>query len=294
MQTLYSGLMKITPMLQEWSDDQDKMLGLARLYSDTGMNCLKCAFYFKAEQFAPFIIQTDTYTDIITVLLNFAQHPDPEIPKQTFPFWFTFTELLTTNNNNPLTVKYHAAYRILFSALLSQLKFPQDYTEQSLQSQDEFREFRYVVGDVLKDCVLVISAGAVLEMLCGLLCQQGVSDVDSEAGLFALRLVVGKLAGCAPSSNNSNANANANLTANGSINTTATKESEFIEMILTGICASRSHGRVREAGVLLVGRLSFFISTHPAFLQPALSFVMLGLNGYFTIRFVLLQGEYYQ
>ncbi len=47
-------------------------------------------------------------------------------------------------------------YSRLLDLMIVHLHYPQESHEWSASEKDEFREFRHVIGDVLKDCAKVL------------------------------------------------------------------------------------------------------------------------------------------
>ncbi len=113
-------------------------------------------------------------------LIEICNYDDLDVVQITFNFWYYIAEMLTLDTstsqpsstavNNignsaalaPLSLEQRAAkkaewrdtYAKLIDIMIKHLRYPPILTEWTAKERDEFREFRHVIGDVLKDCVM--------------------------------------------------------------------------------------------------------------------------------------------
>lgn len=50
-------------------------------------------------------------------------------------------------------LEWRDTYARLIDVMIKHLRYPPNLSEWTAKERDEFREFRHVIGDVLKDCV---------------------------------------------------------------------------------------------------------------------------------------------
>jgi transportin-3 len=147
-------------------------------------------------------------------------------------------------------------YLSLVKIIIKQLQYPTDQDNMTIQEIDEFRDFRYDIGDVLKDCVRVIGEEAALSIPYSLLRDAFQKNFqcswqEIEALLFSLRTM------CSEVSND---------------------ESKFIPGIMEVLQKLPTHPKITYAAILVIGRYSIWTNYHPELLSYQLDFVSKGFQ----------------
>ncbi|RKO96289.1 hypothetical protein CAUPRSCDRAFT_1140, partial [Caulochytrium protostelioides] len=105
------------------------------------------------------------------------------------------------------------------------------------QDHDDFKEFRYAIGDLLKDCVLILGEEVALSIP---------AAMALEAPMFALR-AMGK---------------------------EVSPRCEILSQIIASLPALPRHPKILYAAILVIGRYSDWTAAHPEFLPSQLEFVI--------------------
>ncbi|EJC97473.1 Xpo1-domain-containing protein, partial [Fomitiporia mediterranea MF3/22] len=105
-----------------------------------------------------------------------SAYHDLDIVPITFQFWMRHA--LSIGKRPSVSPLFLDAYRSLMRVMIRHLYFPEDPSKMAPQEADDFRSFRHVMGDTLKDCCFA------LEEACA---GRPVSWQEIEAPLFSLR-----------------------------------------------------------------------------------------------------------
>ncbi|KAF8213141.1 armadillo-type protein [Mycena galopus ATCC 62051] len=126
-------LIALKPQLVNQRDEPDKIKGYARIFSEAG------------ETYRMLLLQhSETFFPIVEAIGECSAYQ-------------TSTSFLYTIGKKPsVSPLFLDAYRALIRVIISHLHFPTDPTSQSTQEAEDFRSFRHVMGDTLKDCCLVL------------------------------------------------------------------------------------------------------------------------------------------
>ncbi|KAJ7900248.1 armadillo-type protein [Mycena olivaceomarginata] len=173
-------LIALKPQLVTQRDEPDKIKGYARIFSEAG------------ETYRILLLQhTETFFPIVEAIGECSAYPDLDIVPITFPFWMRLAQ--TIGKKPSVSPLFLDAYRALMRVIITHLHFPSDSTSVSAQEAEDFRSFRHVMGDTLKDCCLVLRTDACLlatyQMITAALSgsPEAISWQEIEAPLFAMR-----------------------------------------------------------------------------------------------------------
>jgi transportin-3 len=285
IQSVYNHLLPLIPVLNQASqeEDEEKLRGLCRIFAGAG------------EDYLPLILENpEAWKGIVDGLLACTASSDLEIVAITFYFWGmladeicpSFSDSQDYNNGKaqptnrdtgkPLTAaeleeeskkaliraKFVDVYRVLIDLMIRHLHYPLENTWTS-QERDEFREFRHVMGGVLKNCVLVLGQEEALSKPYNILhgfvisgAPGGALDPSTpwqsiEAPLFALR-TMGK-----------------NI---------RNDESKMLPEIMSMLPQLPAHPKVRYAAILVIGRYASWTREHPEFIPYQMTFISKGFE----------------
>ncbi|KAL1709000.1 armadillo-type protein [Schizophyllum commune] len=236
-------VISLKPMLAKHSEDTDRIRGYARIFAEAG-ECYRALILQHPETFFP----------IVEALGECSAFPDLDIVPITFPFWMRLAQAIGKRSSVP--PPFLDAYRSLMTVIIRHLHFPPDSAPLKGQEADDFRSFRHVMGDTLKDCCYVLKAETCLmaayNMITAALAQgPNVAWQEIEAPLFAMRSM-----GAEIDPNDDNA----------------------VPKILELIPSLPTHPRIRYAALLIIGRYSQWTSEHPTYLPPQLQYISAGFE----------------
>ncbi|KAJ8591523.1 ARM repeat-containing protein [Rhizopogon salebrosus TDB-379] len=230
--------------LDEQKDDPEKIRGYAKIFAEAG------------ETYRLLIFQhTDTFYPIVEAIGQCSAYPDLDIVPITFPFWMRLAQ--TIGKKSSVSPLFLEAYKGLMGVIIRHLHFPPDLTSMTGQEADNFRSFRHVMGDTLKDCCLVLGADTCLLSAYGLITialsrgPQSISWQEIEAPLFAMRSM----------------GAEVDL-----------MDETAVPKIMDLIPSLPIHPRVRYAALLIVSRYTEWINRHPEYIAQQLQYISAGFE----------------
>ncbi|EMD41983.1 hypothetical protein CERSUDRAFT_110525 [Gelatoporia subvermispora B] len=233
----------LRPRLVEYKDDPEKIRGLARVFTEAG------------ETYRSLLLHhPDTFFPIVEAIGECSAYPDLDIVPITFHFWMRLAQSIGKRQSvSPL---FMDAYKALMNVIIVHLHFPTDVTSLTGQEAENFRSFRHVMGDTLKDCCYVLGAEACLmstyELIRAALSQgPAASWQDIEAPLFALRSMGAEID---PS------------------------DDKAVPKIMDLIPSLPVHPRVRYAALLIISRYTEWISKHPDYIPYQLQYISAGFE----------------
>ncbi|KAJ7071120.1 armadillo-type protein [Mycena amicta] len=237
-------LIALKPQLVQQHEDPDKIRGYARIFSEAG------------ETYRSLILQhPETFFQIVEAIGECSAYSDLDIVPITFPFWMRFAQVIGKRPSvSPLFLD---AYRALMGVIINHLHFPADATPLTGQEADDFRSFRHVMGDTLKDCCLVLKTNTCLlaayQMITIALSRSpgAVSWQEIEAPLFAMRSIGAEI---------------------------DVMDDEAVPKIINLIPSLPDHPRVRYAALLIIARYTEWINRHPEYLAVQLQYVSAGFE----------------
>lgn len=236
IQVICPKLQPLTVMLESNMDDSEIVRGLCRILVEAG------------ESYVDIIASNHQYfSGTVDAILKCASYDDLEIAKITFNFWFVLAEEIAPN---PVTITpFLPVFCLLIAAVIKQLRYPDNLSDWKAQDRDEFREFRYVMGDVLKDCVRVLGQESLWtpsNMLQTFLINPAVTWQEIEAPLFSLRAMCREV---------------------------SVSESKYLPEIMSLLPRLPAHPKIKYAAILVIGRYSEWTNKHPEMLSYQLDFV---------------------
>ncbi|KAG2755573.1 ARM repeat-containing protein [Suillus brevipes Sb2] len=230
--------------LEEQKDDSEKIRGYAKIFAEAG------------ETYRLLILQhTDTFYPIVEAIGQCSAYPDLDIVPITFPFWMRLAQ--TIGKKTTISPLFGEAYKVLMGVVIRHLHFPSDLTSMTGQEADNFRSFRHVMGDTLKDCCLVLGADACLLSAYGLITMalsrgpQSISWQEIEAPLFAMRSMGAEV---------------------------DVMDNTAVPKIMDLIPSLPIHPRVRYAALLIISRYTEWINRHPDYIAYQLQYISAGFE----------------
>lgn len=229
----------LKPLLHEQRDDPEKIKGYARIFAEAG------------ETYRLLVLQhTETFFPIVEAIGECSAYSDLDIVPITFPFWMRLAQNIGKKPSvSPLFLD---AYRTLMGVIVGHLHFPTDITAMTPQEADNFRSFRHVMGDTLKDCCFVLGTNSCLlatySMITTALSRSpdALSWQEIEAPLFAMRSM------------------GAEIDPN---------DDDAVPKIMDLIPSLPNHPRVRYAATLIIARYTEWINLHPDYIQYQLQYI---------------------
>lgn len=225
-------------------DDPDRIKGYARIFAEAG------------ETYRLLLLQhTDAFFPLVEAIGQCSAYPDLDIVPITFPFWMRLAQTMGKKSSiSPLLLD---AYKTLMGVIIRHLHFPPDSTPLIGQEAENFRSFRHVMGDTLKDCCVVLRTDTCLlatqEMIAAALSRGtgSISWQEVEAPLFALRSMGAEID---PADNTA------------------------VPKIIDLIPSLPDHPRVRYAALLIISRYSPWFNLHPEYISFQLQYVSTGFE----------------
>ncbi|KAL5032389.1 hypothetical protein BDV3_000966 [Batrachochytrium dendrobatidis] len=250
LEIIYPKLISLIPILHKSSDDYTVVLGICRIFAEAG------------ERYAELIAgNMASFQALLDGLLFCVAHDELEIAKITFNVWNYIAEALLTPQYSACKLQYHPIYSKLIDTILTHLQYPDDLTTWTLQERDEFRDFRHVMGDVLKDCVRILGDEEALSRPFAIL-QTFFNPVNGttsltesgaelawpkiEAPLFSLRAMCREI---------------------------SFSESRYLPEIMSILSRLPNHPKIKYAAILVIGRYAEWTNEHPEMLSYQLDYV---------------------
>ena len=237
-------IIALEPLLTTRTEDSDKIRGLARVFAEAG------------ETYRGLILHhTETFFPLVKAIGHCSAHPDLDVVPITFPFWMRLAQSIGKKPSvSPL---FHEAYQSLMNIIIRRLHFPTAAVSQTSQEAENFRHFRHVMGDTLKDCCVVLGADACLMSAYGLVTSalsrdpSTVSWQEVEAPLFSMRSMGAEV---------------------------DSDDEKVVPKIMELIPSLPNHPRIQYATLLLIARYTEWTSKHPDYLPTQLQYVSAGFD----------------
>ncbi|KAJ3553023.1 hypothetical protein NM688_g3839 [Phlebia brevispora] len=235
-------VIELRPKLSEWNDDPEKIRGLARVFTEAG------------ETYRSLLLHhTETFFPIVEAIGECSAYHDLDIVPITFPFWMRLAQSI--GKKSTVSPLFLDAYKALMAVIIRHLHFPPDLSSITSQEADNFRSFRHVMGDTLKDCCYVLGAdvclSAAYEMIVTAMARSNVSWQEIEAPLFSMRSM------------------GAEVDPN---------DDKAVAKIMDMIPTLPPHPRVRYAALLIISRYTEWISKHPSYIGAQLKYISAGFE----------------
>ncbi|KAI5967913.1 MTR10 [Candida margitis] len=250
---LYQQILQLNKFMHDNPDnleDPEKVDGLTRLYVECGesWNALiaRNPQHFKA---------------LVEILLNCCKYDDDlDIVKYTFQFWYLLKQLIILPKFTEARRILGDCYLQLISVIIKHLTYPITANDNDLfngdkEQEDKFKEFRYEMGDVLKDCCAVVGASKALQIPFAQI-QTILSDAQGhwqylEAPLFSMRTMAKEV---------------------------PTKEKTILPTIMSLLVQLPEHPKIRYAATLVLGRYTQWTAKNSEFLEPQLNYITKGFE----------------
>ncbi|KAI0257461.1 ARM repeat-containing protein [Lactifluus subvellereus] len=236
-------IIRLKAILSTSEDDPEKMRGYARIFSEAG------------ETYRLLILQhTETFFPIVEAIGQCSAYHDLDIVPITFPFWMRLAQSMGKKASIPPLLS--DAYKSLITVMIKHLHFPSDSSTLTGQELDDFRSFRHVMGDTLKDCCYVLGAEQclleTLQLVQAALAQgPDIPWQNIEAPLFAMRSMGAEV---------------------------NPKDEHAVPIIMQLIPTLPTHTRIRYATLLIVSRYTEWINVHPDYISPSLQYISAGFE----------------
>lgn len=244
IQVIVPRIIALKPQIAKEQADPEKIRGYARIFSEAG------------ETYRFLLLNhTEAFFPIVEAIGECSAYPDLDIVPITFPFWMRLAQNLGKKTAiNPLFIE---AYKSLMGVIINHLHFPPDSSPLVGQEAENFRSFRHVMGDTLKDCCFVLRTETCLLAAYQLITTALARSPESrswqeiEAPLFAMRSM-----GAEIDVNDDNA----------------------VPKIIDLIPSLPSHPRVRYAALLILSRYTEWIDKHPQYISFQLQYISAGFE----------------
>jgi transportin-3 len=233
-------LIAIKPKLAEVGDDSDAMRGYTRIFAEAG------------ETYRTLIVaHIETFQPIVEAILECASYSDLDVVPITFQFWYHLA-MTARSRRDSVSPVIADVYQRLTGIMIDHLRFPTDFDELPAQERDEFRDFRHIMGDTLKDCCYVLGSSLCLsrtyEMIMKILGAPASNQAwqDIEAPLFAMRSMGAEI---------------------------PPTDEEVVPRIMELVVRLPAHPKVRYAATLVVSRYTEWVALHPAYIPGLLEYI---------------------
>ncbi|KAF0521261.1 ARM repeat-containing protein [Gigaspora margarita] len=229
-------------------EDDDKVRGYCRIFTQAG------------ESYLELIVQhADAFQSIVESIAECAAYHDTEIVRITFAFWHRLADTLCEPRHADIRERFKTIYLNLVDVMIKHLHYPNDLSSWTAERRDEFREFRHVMGDVLKDCCLIAGSQECLTKPYTTLAHQLLNPANGnmlewqqiEAPLFSLRAMGSEI---------------------------PEEENVVLPQIMQLLQQLPDHPKIRYAATLVISRYSFWTRKHSQFIPYQLNFISSGFD----------------
>lgn len=262
IQTLYPRVLGLEPLIKKVADEEDseKFKTVTRIFSEAGEAWVVLIARMPGE-----------FRRLVEAILECCRlDVDREAISATFYFWSDLKQMVTVEKYAAARSQLADLFAKLVNVMIQHLEFPTtsgpnelDLFEGDRQQEENFREFRHKMGDVLKDCCEVISVKQCLNKTFDLI-QNWITTYASqatetsvphwqklEAPLFAIR-AMGRMV--------------------------SKDEDVVLRQLIPLIVQIPDHQKLRFQAVMALGRYTEWTAVHPEYLQPQLHFVVSAFN----------------
>lgn len=235
-------------------NDPDVFSGLSRVYIEAG------------ESWHVFIAKNpNEFKALVLIILECCKFKeDLDIVKHTFNFWYLLKQLIILPKFQESKKEYESVYGDLISITIKNLTYPinsgqeKDLFNGNREQEEKFKQFRYEMGDLLKDCCAVLGPVKSLEIP-----YQGIKNylVNSnnyitdwqtlESNLFSLRAMAKEI---------------------------SLDENKILPKIISLLVQLPDHPKIRYANTLVLGRYTEWTSKNSYILDPQLNYVIKGFE----------------
>lgn len=246
---LFKQLLLVHSFYADHLDDPEVVSGLTRVYVEAGESW-HVLIAKNPQHFKP----------LVEILLLCSKYDeDLDVVKYTFYFWYQLKQMLTLPRFEEARNILLPIYLELILVIIGHLCYPRGKDDDNLfdgdrELEDKFKDFRYDMGDVLKDCCAVVGAQKALnvpfQQILYLVSQQSEWQL-LEAPLFSMRVMAKEV---------------------------SLKEKTILPVIMQMLVQLPEHPKIRYATTLVLGRYSMWTAKHPEFLEPQLNYIIKGFS----------------
>lgn len=237
-------VIELRPLLAQYNDDPEKIRGLARIFAEAG------------ETYRVLILaHTETFAPLVEAIGQCSAYPDLDIVPITFVFWMRLAQGI--GKKSSVSLLFHDAYRTLMGIVIRHLHFPNEAASTTNQEAENFRHFRHLMGDTLKDCCIVLGTENCLMTAYGMVTSALSRDPSSlswqeiEAPLFAMRSMGAEI---------------------------DVEDDKVIPQIMDLIPSLPDHPKIQYATLLIIARYTEWTNKHPDYLPNQLQYISAGFN----------------
>ncbi|KAK3831462.1 MAG: armadillo-type protein [Linnemannia gamsii] len=196
---------------------------------------------------------TDHFRGIVEGIAECTSFHDLDVVPMTFRFWYQLADELRKNEEARL--KYQDVYEKLVDVMIKHLHYPDDMDSWSAKQRDDFKDFRHVMGDVLKDCCLILGSriplGKAYMQITEAAQKTPPKWQEVEAPLMALRSMGAQV---------------------------EAEENEVLPEIMKLLAQLPEHPKIKYAATLVIARYGSWTDKHPEFIEYQLSFISSGFE----------------
>ncbi|KAF8311617.1 ARM repeat-containing protein [Clavulina sp. PMI_390] len=242
IERIVARLLPLRPAVSACHEDPDKMRGFCRMFAEAG------------ETYRILIVRhPDTFFPIVDVIAECAAYDDLDIVQITFAFWYRLGQSLEKLSEVPL--RFQQLYRGLMDVMVEHLQYPDDMNALTAEERDDFREFRHVMGDTLKDCCIVLGTSVCLKSAYDKAAlavnKPNISWQEIEAPLFSMRSMGAEV---------------------------NPEDDEVVPLIMDLIPRLPPHPQVRYAATLVISRYTEWVDAHPQYIEFQLQYISSGFE----------------
>ncbi|BGP37073.1 Nuclear import receptor [Rhodotorula kratochvilovae] len=226
-------------------EDEDKMRGYCRVLVEAG------------EWYEPLIVQHPaSFLPLVELIKQCAAYQELEVVGITLNFWYRLAKGVMKVGPSPALAPLLQVFADLVGIVIGHLHYPDDASPLSGEERDTFRDFRYKIGDTLKDCCEVLGSGPCLQQAYDIIARavaagDAVKWQDVEAPLFSMRSMGAKI---------------------------DVQDNDLVPRIMEMLPKLPPHPRIRYAAILVIGRYTHWTQQHPEHIQFQLPYVSAGFE----------------
>jgi transportin-3 len=244
IEVIVGQLVSIKPLLTSSHDDPDRVRGFCRVFTEAG------------ETYRQLVLaHHETFFPIVEVIAECSAYSDLDVVQITFNFWYRLA--LCIGKKPSVPQQFYDLYKGLMNVMIRHLHYPPDAEPMTPQELDEFRNFRHVMGDTLKDCCFVLGTVACLRAVYDMVVlalgrtSGPVAWQEIEAPLFSMRSMGAEV---------------------------DPKDDEVVPLIMDLIPRLPDHPQVRYAATLVISRYTEWVDEHPQYIDFQLGYISTGFQ----------------
>ncbi|KAL4914093.1 armadillo-type protein [Aspergillus aurantiobrunneus] len=261
IQALYPRVMSLRPKIAETAEaeDTEAFRGITRLFAEAG----EAWVVLMARQPAQF-------RELVEAVLECcARDWERDVVSITFVFWYELKQYVTLERYAESRSVYSDIFSKLVNIMIKHLEYPRPEDGESdlfggdREQEEKFRQFRHSMGDVLKDCCVVIGVTECLskayQVIQHWISQYASQSTDEhvpnwqelEAPLFSLR-AMGRMVD--------------------------PEENAVLPQVIPLIVQIPNQEKVRFQAIMALARYTEWTAQHPETLEAQLSYVISGFQ----------------